>query len=157
VTLDFGQMNPRVLYGKAGQEMTIQDAYTIPGLEGYRDGVKLVFNAMLHRTSRMTKKPKGSSGLLPKHMSIGTVNYHIERAHKPIRDLLYKGIGMRLFYDESQILIEVVMRLLDQGVIALPVHDAVIVARHHQELAKSIMLAVFKEKTGIEGIVNLEH
>jgi hypothetical protein len=157
VTLDFGQMNPRVLYGKAGQEMDIQDAYTVPGLEGYRDGVKLVFNALLHRTSRMIKKPKGSSELLPKHMSIGTVNYHIETAHKPIRDLLYKGIGMRLFYDESQILIEVLMQLLDRGVIALPVHDAVIVAQHYQELAKSIMLAVFKEKTGIEGVVNLEY
>jgi hypothetical protein len=157
VTLDFGQMNPRVLYGKAGQEMDIQDAYTVPGLEGYRDGVKLVFNALLHRTSRMTKKPKGSSGLLPKHMSIGTVNYYIETAHRPIRDLLYKGIGMSLFYDESQILIEVLMRLLDRGVIALPVHDAVIVAKNHQELAESIMLAVFKEKTGIEGVVNLEH
>jgi hypothetical protein len=157
VTLDFGQMNPRILYGKAGQDLVLEDAYTVPGLEDYRAGVKLVFNALLHRTTRMTKKPKGSSKLLPKHMSIGTINYHVETAHRPIRDLLYKGVGMALFYDESQILIEVLMRLFDRGVIALPVHDAVIVARHHQELAKSIMLAVFIEKTGIEGIVNLEH
>jgi hypothetical protein len=156
VTLDFGQMNPRVLYGKAGQDLVLQDAYSVPGLEDHRDGVKLVFNAMLHRTNRMIKKPKGSLEFLPKHMRIGAITSHIEIAHKSIRDLLYKGIGMRLFYEESQILIEVLTRLLNQGIVALPVHDAVIVAEHHQERVKSLMLSVFIEKTGREGIVNLE-
>jgi len=156
VTLDFGQMNPRLMYGISLQEMTIKDAYAIPGLEDHRDGIKLVFNAMLHRTTSMSRKPKGSVELLPKNRRIQDITSRIEYYHRPIRDLFYTGVGMRLFYNESQILMEVLTQLLHHGITALPVHDAVIVPQHHQELAKSIMLTVFKEKTGTEGIVNLE-
>ena len=156
VTLDFGQMNPRILYGLAGKDYDGEDAYTIPRLEEYRDGVKVVFNSMLHRTKPMKKKPRGTAELFPMHVSIREITAGIAIRHTPIADLFYQGIGMRLLYDESQILVEVLTRLIKQGIIALPVHDAVIVARHHQEQATEVMLEVFKDSTGIDGVVKLE-
>jgi len=156
VTLDFGQMNPRILYGLAGKGYNGDDAYTIPRLEEYRDGVKVVFNAMLHRTRPMKKKPRGTAELFPMHLSIGEITSSIIIRHTPIADLFYQGVGMRLLFDESQILVEVLTRLLKQGIIALPIHDAVIVARHHQEPATAVMLEVFKDRTGIDGVVKLE-
>ncbi|GGE92593.1 hypothetical protein CR103_21300 [Massilia psychrophila] len=156
VTLDFGQMNPRILYGLAGEKFNAEDAYTIPRLEEYRDGVKVVFNSMLHRTSPMKKKPRGSAELFPGHVRIKEITSGIIIFHKPIADLFYKGIGLDLLYKESQILVEVLTELLRLGITALPVHDAVIVAEHHQDQATTIMLAVFKKQTNIDGVVKVD-
>lgn len=156
VTLDFGQMNPRILYGLAGAEFNAEDAYRIRGLEEYRDGIKVVFNSMLHRTSPMKKKPRGSADLFPGHVRINEVTSGIMISHKPISHLFYKGIGLGLLYKESQILVEVLTQLLKQGITALPVHDAVIVAEHYRNRATAIMLAVFKEQTNIDGIVKVD-
>lgn len=156
VTLDFGQMNPRILYGLAGEEINAEDAYTIPRFEECRDGVKVVFNSMLHRTSPMTKKPRGSADLFPGRVRIKEITSGIIILHKPIAHLFYTGIGLDLLYKESQILVEVLTELLRQGITALPVHDAVIVAEHHQDQATAIMLAVFKEQTNIDGVVKVD-
>lgn len=156
VTLDFGQMNPRILYGLAGEEFHAEDAYTIPRFEEYRDGVKVVFNSMLHRTSPMTKKPRGSAELFPGRVRIKEITSGIIIFHKPIAHLFYTGIGLDLLYKESQILVEVLTELLRQGITALPVHDAVIVAEHHRDQATAIMLAVFKEQTNIDGVVKVD-
>jgi hypothetical protein len=156
VTLDFGQMNARILYGLAGKDFATEDAYTIPGLEDYRDGVKVVFNSMLHRMQPMKKKPRGTSELFPERIRINQITTGIRIQHHPIANLFYKGIGLDLLYKESQILVEVLTRLLRQGITALPVHDAVIVAEHDQEQATAVMLTVFKEQTGIDGVVKAE-
>lgn len=47
-------------------------------------------------------------------------------------------------------------KLTEHGITALPIHDAVIVAEDRQEEAKRIMLEVFKEVTGIEGMVSID-
>jgi len=156
ITLDFGQMNARILYGIAGHDYIGVDAYTIPRFEEYRDGVKAVFNAMLHRTTPMTKKPRGVAELFHKTVHIKEITTGIIMAHRPIADLFYRGIGLRLLYEESQILLEVLRRLFTQGIVALPIHDAVIVAEHHQKEATTAMLSVFQERTGIEGVVKVE-
>src|SRR5262249_9895907 len=44
---DYSQLNPRLAYSVAGAVPPPGDAYTLPNLEQYREGVKEVFNAML--------------------------------------------------------------------------------------------------------------
>jgi hypothetical protein len=44
----------------------------------------------------------------------------------------------------------------DKGIVALPIHDAVIVADEHKDKAKDIMIRVFREHTGLTPQVTQE-
>lgn len=156
VTLDYGQMLPRILYGLAGVDPGFQDAYIIPGLEGYRDGVKKVLSAMLHADKKHIRKPIGTADLLPKGLKIGDIIKLITDFHEPVAQAFYAGKGMRLTLDESKILIAVLTRLMDQGITALPIHDAVIVSEDKAEHVKTVMLQVFKELIGIDALVRYD-
>jgi hypothetical protein len=149
-------MVPRVLYGLAGVEPEFNDAYTVPGMEAYRDGVKMVFNSMLHSSRTLTRKPQGSAKLLPKWMTIEQITERITRFHEPVAHVFYAGKGLYLSFKESTVLVDVLVKLLDQGIVALPIHDAIIVREDQQAKAKSVMLEVFREVTGIGGVVNVE-
>ena len=65
------------------------------------------------------------------------------------------GIGMQLFHKESNILVDVLEALMSEGIIALPVHDAVIVMEEHKQTTITIMKKVFKGHTGITPQVTL--
>lgn len=156
VTLDYGQMVPRILYGLAGHEPTFEDAYTIPGLEGYREGVKKVLNSMLHRHEPLTQKMKGCAALLPNQMTIHDITDRIMEFHKPVAHAFYAGKGMYLSFIESKILVEVLTKLADLGITALPIHDAIMVKADEQTTATEVMLRVFREVTGINGLVKVE-
>ena len=61
VGLDYSGLNPRLAYYVAEADPPPGDAYTLPGLEKSRDGVKKVFNAMLSSTrSRSFRRGQGS-------------------------------------------------------------------------------------------------
>ena len=156
VTLDYGQMIARVLYGHAGKPFEFQDAYSVPGLEGYRSGVKKVFSAMLYSDSPLKRMPQGCRELFPQKFTYADVAEKIIQHHHQVVKLLHAGIGPALTYQESNILISVLTKLIDLGITALPLHDAVIVADEHEEQTRSIMLSVFREVVGIEAVVSSE-
>ena len=56
---------------------------------------------------------------------------------------------MQLFRKESDILVDVLETLRSEGIVALPVHDAVIVMDEHHLQATKIMKEVFEGHTGI--------
>jgi hypothetical protein len=156
VTLDYGQMIARVLYGHAGKPFEFQDAYSVPGLEGCRSGVKKVFSAMLYSDTPLKRMPQGCRGLFPLKFTYADVAEKIIQHHHQVADLLHAGIGPALTYQESNILISVLTKLIDLGITALPLHDAVIVADEHEEQTRSIMLSVFREVVGIKAIISSE-
>ena len=63
--LDYSALNPRLAYHLAVADPPPGDAYTLPGLEQSRDGVKRVFNAMLFKHP-VTQFPKGVRALFPR-------------------------------------------------------------------------------------------
>ncbi|TPQ31823.1 hypothetical protein [Cupriavidus pinatubonensis] len=156
VTLDYGQMAPLILYGRAGIKPHFDDAYAVPGLEPYRDGVKKLMNAMIQSYRPLVRRPQGTKTLLPKNLRLEQMLELITDFHKPIASFFGVGKGLNVFYQESQILVSVLTRLTEHGITALPIHDAVIVSEDRQEKAKAVMLAVFKEVTGIDGRVELD-
>ncbi|OGU22264.1 MAG: hypothetical protein A2580_07510 [Hydrogenophilales bacterium RIFOXYD1_FULL_62_11] len=157
VSLDFGQMAARTLYGMAGVTPSFDDAYKVPGLEKHRNTVKTVFNSMLHASTRHTRLPIGSRGQLPRGVGADEVINAITAFHSPIKDYFYSGRGMEVMFKESQILVEVLLRLIDEGVVALPIHDAIIVSEEDANIARRTMLDVFYEHTGVAGQVEVEH
>ncbi len=52
--------------------------------------------------------------------------------------------------------LEQILALIDHGVVALPIHDALVVPSAKVALAKKTMLAVFKVHTGVHGVASVE-
>jgi hypothetical protein len=149
-------MAPRVFYGLAGATPPEGDAYIIPGYEWHREGVKKVFNALLFTDRPLERFPLGTRKLFPDRASVGEVVLLLAEKHRPIAHLFCTNIGFRDMFIESEILVDVLLQLLDRGITALPVHDAVIVARSKAPMAKEVMLSVFQAHTGVSGAVEEE-
>ena len=156
VTLDYGQMGPRMVYGLAGVQPHFEDAYKVSGLENCCAGVKKLFNAMLQSSKTLGRFPEGTREQFPRKYNVTEVAEMIQAFHSPIGEYFYRGYGMHQQYHESQVLSAVLMRLMDEDIVALPIHDAVIVPAVHEKDAKEIMLQVFKEMTGVEGMVGID-
>ena len=78
------------------------------------------------------------------------------RRHAPIGDLFEKGIGLSLMRVESDILVAILLRLIYLGIVALPMHDGLMVRHDLREEVEGVMREVSKLKTGFELPVKIE-
>lgn len=161
VALDYGQIATRILYALAGAEPPAGDLYDIPGLtclngKSYRDGVKKVMNSLMFSKEPLSRKPKGSSNLLPKHLSIDVIISLIQEHHSKIIHLLGTEIGHYAQFIESCVMTDVICNLMDRDIVCLPIHDGIIVQERYKDVAKEVMHNVFRSKVGMECPVSIE-
>lgn len=156
VCLDYSQVCPRILYGMVGTAPRLADLYTVPGLDRYREGVKKVMVSLLFSKGALSQVPHESRPLLPKKMKVAEIVRLIEKAHPALVPYFGTGIGMELMFRESQILVEVLLTLADKGVVALPIHDAVVVREADESTTWKVMEEVFKKHTGLDIEVKAE-
>jgi len=158
VELDYGQMSLAILYGLTGAKPPEGDLYDLSA-EGiptdYRKGIKTVIQALINSSKVPTKMPKGVRKLIPSRYSIKDILEAVARKHPAIYPQMTSGIGMQLFRKESDILVDVLLTLKTQGIVALPIHDAVVVRDNNSDKAKAVMKKVFREHTGITPDVSL--
>jgi hypothetical protein len=158
VELDYGQMSLAILYGLTGATPPEGDLYDL-SVEGIpaecRPGIKKVMQAIINSPQPPRRLPKGSRKHIPSRISLRDILGAVERRHPAIYPQMTSGIGMQLFRKESDILIDVLITLQARGIVALPVHDAVIVMDEHHLQATKIMKEVFKRHTGITPEVTL--
>jgi hypothetical protein len=103
VGLDYSQLNPLLAYSITKAQPPSGDAYALPGLENWRDGVKKVFNAMLFDHTRRTKFPKGARKLFPRRVKVADVTATIFEQHPMLKGALsVAGIGHELRFLESR-------------------------------------------------------
>ncbi|TIU44812.1 MAG: hypothetical protein E5W30_19400, partial [Mesorhizobium sp.] len=69
------------------------------------------------------------------------------------KDRFHCGIGHDAQFIESQIMVELLLIMKAKGIIALPIHDALMVPWSAAATAKDAMLSVFQRMTGVKGIV----
>jgi hypothetical protein len=158
VELDYGQMSLAILYGLTGTKPPEGDLYDLStqGIPtSYRKGIKTVIQALINSSKVPTKMPKGVRKHLPSHTNIRDILAAIESKHPTIYPQMTSGIGMQLFRKESDILVDVLITLRSEGIVALPVHDAVVVRDDISDKAKAVMKQVFREHTGITPDVTL--
>ena len=75
----------------------------------------------------------------------------LQAQHPEIEKYFYSGIGLSLQNTDSKIMHQVIMRLLLQhDVVALPIHDSVIVKGKYQDLLKDIMEEVYVDVMGVK-------
>jgi hypothetical protein len=147
--VDFGQLYLRLAYLEQGLTPPQGDLYAVQGYEDCREGLKAIVNAMLFADRPFRQWPHGRSALFPKGTALRDVADAIKAAHVPIISLFETGIGHRLSFIESNILIEVLgVLLFKQGITALPLHDSVLVATSKAERAKAVMEQAFEMFTG---------
>jgi hypothetical protein len=141
-TLDFDCLYVRLAYARVGAIAPAGDLYRcIPGLEAHRKGAKVLLNSLLfdHGAAPRSRKPMGTAELLPKGVPVGELIRAIERAHQAIAPLFGSGVGFELMNTESNIMVAVLLRLRALGIVGLPVHDALIVARSEAGTAAAVM------------------
>jgi hypothetical protein len=153
VELDYQSMIARLLYAHAGEEMPKGDQYNIFGLEGSRQGLKKMFSAMLHDIKPRTRYPPGFVSLFPKQTKVGEVIRRISEAHPRVAQHFGTGIGMHLMFKESEIMVDLLLALKQMGIVALPVHDAVLVPEGTEASVIRVMVDTFHRHTGIQGVV----
>jgi hypothetical protein len=157
--LDFASMFLRLAYLEAGIPPPEGDLYAaIPGFSDprWRDGVKKVVSAMLFRDSPMTRLPRGLTGELPPYLRATTVRSAIRKAHPALAQVLESGIGLHLMFVESQILVAALLRLVDLGIPALPMHDGLMVPRSKATTAAGEMLEASLRVTGFRLPISLK-
>jgi hypothetical protein len=158
VELDYGQMSLAILYGLTGTKPPEGDLYDLSA-EGiptdYRKGIKTVIQALINSSNVPRRMPKGVRKLIPSEYNIKDILEAVARKHPVIFPLMTSGIGMQLFRKESDILVDVLETLRSEGIVALPVHDAVVVRDDNADKAEAVMKQVFREHTGITPDVTL--
>lgn len=146
--VDYQQLFPRLAYARAQAEQPDGDIYDIAGDGIGRDGWKMLLNAMLFSDGPLGNWPKGAREHFPKESKLRDAIEMLKRKHAPIAHLFGKGLGYELMRIESDMLIRVVSLLFEHRITALPLHDAVLVARPHAETARKAMQDEFTHRTG---------
>jgi hypothetical protein len=151
---DYGQMSILLMYAEAKAQEQIPEgdlydlnAYGIP--HECRPGIKKVMQAIINSPDIPKRLPKGARKHIPARISLKDILTAIEQQHPIIFPLMTSNLGMQLFRKESDILVKVLLTLQKHDVVALPIHDAVLVADEDRETAIRVMKDVFQEHTGI--------
>ncbi len=153
--LDFKSMFAALAYCLANTPTPQGDAYRWQGLEAHRSGVKMGFNAMLFGGGRGGKFGKDIRKALPRAMSPEAFREAFLSHHPALLPLTTTDaggglpIGYALMHTESRIMAAVLDRLMDRGVVAIGLHDGLIVGREHAALAKGIMVDAAAEVAGV--------
>lgn len=156
VGLDYSQLNPILAYHVAEAQPPTGDAYTLPGLEKYREGVKKVFNAMLFKHP-VVKFPKGARALFPRKVECRDVTEAILKRHWMLRGVLSNPeTGHKLQFLESEIMMRVLCQCQKRNIVALPVFDCAVVAASAEGIVREIMRREFKAVAGLDVTVKRE-
>jgi len=77
----------------------------------------------------------------------------IREAHPSIAKYIYSASANKLMLAESDIMTDVLFRLMQLDIAALPVHDSVIVPHWHEDVARDIMQKTYHEHTDFDIII----
>jgi hypothetical protein len=107
-----------------------------------------MMNTLLFAANTVSRVPSDFSRELPKGWKGSIVRSAILAHHLNLEPVFEKGVGMSLMFTESQILVAVLLRLMDEGIVTLPMHDGVMAPVSKAERVRRIMEDVAEEKTG---------
>lgn len=159
--LDFTGMLTQLAYVHADLPPPLGDPYG--GIEGMvgpetsaelharqRDAVKRGLNAFFFRTGRMRRLPPVVKQLLGPDWNATRFAAALRKRHGPIKHLFGTGLGLRLMFAESQIMVRCLLNLRAADVVALPIHDGLMVKTSCVELALAAMREASINVTGWE-------
>jgi hypothetical protein len=135
--LDFAGMFARLAYAEVATEPPPGDIYD--GLGMPREAAKWAMSSLLCRKSPLRKLPEDRQEELGPHWNGQRVTAVMAAKHSAIAPLFCQGIGLKLMFMESQIMVATLLSLIDQGTVALPIHDGLLIPEGDLELCQRIM------------------
>ena len=153
VCLDFKAFAPTLAHHMRGIEVASDPYLAVPGFS--RDEVKTVFNAMLSAKPRRDGshefkgafKDKGDGVTLPLD-KLNAIVAAVEIAHPLLHDAFFAGGWKTLQNREVKIVFGAALELLDKGIVACVMHDALYVTIDHESEALAALHAKYREVTG---------
>jgi hypothetical protein len=157
--LDFKSMVASLAYAYVGVAVPPQDLYkiTFRSTSGEpvvlpRAVVKKIFAARLNGAKEWPEELREYRRGLPWRSAVAS----LKEAHPPIADMFDLDLGQTLAFTESEILVDVLLRLMELDVVALPIHDCIVVAESALVAAERAMLEAFTFHTKQTGRVSIE-
>jgi len=160
VSVDFSSMVVRLAYAYVGTTPPPGDLYAITFKT--TDGAPVVLpRAVVKKiVAARLNGAKDWPEELREHragLSWRAVVASLKEAHRPIADVFDRDLGQELAFTESEILVDALLRLVEEGVTALPLHDCVLVAESDEAAATAAMLDSFQFHARQPGCVAIEH
>ena len=152
VELDYGQTALLLLYSIERALAPSGDLYDLSEFgipTTCRPGIKKLIQASIHSSKPLERMPKGARKTIPKTFSLAKVQEAIHQKHPLIAHRFNEALGMQLMRLESDILVDVLLTLKSKGIVALPVHDAVLVKGSYEHEALAVMIDIFRRHTGL--------
>lgn len=137
--LDYVSMFPRLAYLRVGLEPPRGDLYDIPGLEQHRAAAKIGFSALLSRAGEMRRLPADLKDVLPQGWTASAFQAAVAARHPALVPLFGRDLAPDLMFTESRLLLAVMAELERQGVVALPMHDGIMVPGSKADVAMAAM------------------
>jgi len=168
IELDYKSLHPNLLLNRTGNPCPSEDIYErivqelgLRKSKTRRNAIKLLMLVTLNTDSRQSFSLKANSMVYKKGKRKGKrvmddierrpidVCTAIIRAYPALKPYICTGKhGLSLQQEDSKIMIDVLEMLAKQGVVALPVHDSVIVPVQHKDLAEQTMIDCYEKHTG---------
>lgn len=151
--VDYGQMHLRLAYARAGKQPPPGDLYDLTGEDHLRDdwptlrvARKRLVSALITAKGPLKQWPGSPrerqqirasfpAGTKPRYAMNAIKQHH----HAVAAEWFENGRNLMLHRIESNILVTVLWRLAKRNIIALPIHDSVIVRHDLAEIAQRIM------------------
>jgi hypothetical protein len=162
--LDYAGMSLRMIYHDRGIEY-LDDPYAIPELEAYgielgegskhfREAIKKLVQAMLNNEDDdLAPEMIGlDQSFLPKY-SRAQVRDMILAKHDAISDVFGTGAGKALQRCDSDIAFDVIISLMEEGILCLPIHDSFIVAKEHKDRLLQQMIISYRSSFDFDPII----
>ncbi len=145
--VDFPCLHISMLYAMTGR-LLVDDAYTIPGWP--RKLCKTALNTIINAKTKKAAERAVAEDIVElarKQKISGKGAYKkarkliaaLKEYHAPIAQYFSSDIGVTLMYHDSRIAERVLLELIDQGTIALPVHDSFIAKSSEKDALLSAM------------------
>ena len=153
VELDYSNCHPRMLYAERGLDCD-GDLYELPEIaDTYRPLLKWLMQVLINGKRRPSEGEKPSHLALPPGFTLREVIALLEARHQPIADAFKTGAGLRLMRLESDIAMEIVTTAMNEGWVALSVHDSFITTINQRDQLNKLMIQKYVKRLGKEAII----
>ncbi len=142
---DYTALHASILYGERGIKFH-GDAYDVDDFP--RDHVKLGFNIAVNARNKRSAVGALADDAWMSRGSAAQLLTAIEKRHKPIGDAFCSDAGVRLMRVDSELILGALRASNDEGISALPVHDALIAPSHSIDRAAEKMVEAYETVVG---------
>jgi hypothetical protein len=165
VEIDIKSSYLTILHGRAGVALDLSaDPYTLADVP--RKVVKVWLVATLGNDKHLTRWPAGhareyqerTGRILREDHLIAAVRAGMTAKYPVLTDLrALDTTWADLMFIESEVIISTMLKLIEQEIPSLPVHDSLIVPASAEGIASSLLKQSFQEGVGIEPMLEVSH